>query len=205
MPDVYNPNVAKVDVIHMWDGQRVENTLYFYATTEPVYADLLSLATAVRDYWQANMLPLMSSQVAFMEVEVTKMEPVPAEYANVAALSPNIGADNNPALPNSVTLAVSFRTGLTGRSYRGRNYWLGLTEPNVTNNEVSPGLAVNIVAAYSGMSGAASIAPGWTWSVYSRIVNGVPRETGLSQDVTSVSIVDYTIDSQRRRLPGRGN
>lgn len=204
MATVYNPNVARVDLLHLWDSQEVENTLYFFSTTEPNQAALQDLADGVRLYWQTNMLPLMSSEVAFLLAEVTKLEPVPAEFASAPAALPNIGGNGGAALPNSVSIAVSFRTGLTGRSYRGRNYWLGLTETTVQDNEITSAHAAAIVAAYAGMMGSNVVTDFWTWGVYSQRTNNAPRETGLFQDITSVAIVDYTIDSQRRRLPGRG-
>lgn len=204
MASVYNDNVAQADVVHIWDGQTVENVLYFFYTNPINEAGLLNLATGLRDYWQTNMLPLMSSLVAFQYVEVTHLTPSPAYTATVPANSPNVGGDSNPASPNNVSITVSFRTGVTGRSYRGRNYWLGLTEPNVINSSVNPAHAALIVDAYAGMTGPDTIATDWRWGVYSRYVNGVPRETGQFTDITTVLITDYVVDSQRRRLPGRG-
>lgn len=204
MANVYNDNVAQVDVLQRWDGQEVENTLYFFSTVPITPLSLDDLAINMRDRWQTEMLPLQSSQVAFFAVSVTHLTPVPAMFAISPALTPNIGGDSNPASPNNVTLAISFQTGLSGRSYRGRNYWIGLTEPNVFNSTVASGLRASIVAAYATMIGVDSVATNWTWCIYSRYVNNVPRETGLAQDVTSVAILDDVVDSQRRRLPGRG-
>lgn len=204
MPDVYNDNVAKADVIHSWDGQLVENTLYFFSTVPITQANIQALADGLRSYWQTVMLPLMSSQVGFLVVETTHMTPVPALTGASAATVPNAGGDSNPASPNSTTLAVSFRTGVSGRSYRGRNYWIGLTEPNVVNSTVSTTLAAAVAAAYAGMIGLNSVADDWRWGVYSRRLNNADRETGMFNDVTSVVIVDHVVDSQRRRLPGRG-
>jgi len=204
MADVWNPNVARVDLIHQWDDQKVENTLYFFSTVEPGEIDLQDLADGIRTYWQTNMMPLMSAQVSLFAVEVTKMEPTPAQTALAVPTIPNNGSLTAPALPNSVSLAVSFRTGLTGRSYRGRNFWLGLTEDDVVNNVVDGDLRTDIVAAYGGMIGDGAVVLGWTWVVYSRFVDGVPRETGMSTDVTAVVIIDGVVAAQRRRLPGRG-
>jgi hypothetical protein len=204
MPFVGNDNVAEVNVVHYWDGQKVENLLYFFATVVPGDQDLLDLATGVGTYWQTNMLPIMSNQVSMFLVEAVHLTPPPAFTGTWAPSGTITGGDSNAALPNNVTLSVSFRTGLTGRSYRGRNYWLGLTEPEVTNNVVSPSRTAAITAAYAGMMGNDAVVGGWHWGVYSRRHLNADRETGLFTAVTSIVIVDAQVDSQRRRLPGRG-
>jgi len=204
MPPVLNPNVAQVDMLHSWDNQTVENSLYFFSTIAPDNSDLQELSDNLLLHWQTTMLPLMSSQVALIAVEATLLIPVPALVAVSPATLPNLGGDSNPATPNSTTIAISFRTGLSGRSYRGRNYWLGLTEPNVVNNSVSSTLLQDVADAYAGMIGANTIASNWTWGVYSRRVDNTNRETGLFTDITGVIITDDIVDSQRRRLPGRG-
>lgn len=204
MPTVFNPNVAEVNLIHRWDGQQVENLLYFFSTVEPGQQDLKDLADGVKEYWQTNMLPLMSNQVAFLLAEVQKCEPVPAETASASADLPNTGGDTNPSMPNSTSITITFRTGLSGRSYRGRNFWLGLTEPNVVNSYVEPTLVASVVGAYNGMVGNDAVVTGWHWGVYSQYHNGVPRETGLFTSITNATVIDYVVDSQRRRLPGRG-
>lgn len=204
MPFVGNDNVAQVNVSMLWDSQGVENTLYFFSTTPITEARLYSLAAGVGLLWQTNMMPLMSSQVILNEVNAIQLVPVPAPTAAWSPSTLIVGGDNGAAMPNNVTTTITFRTGLSGRSYRGRNYWIGITEPNVVNNTVNNGLILNILAAYALMIGPGEVDSDWTWSVYSRYVNNAPRETGLSQDVTSVGSFDNTVDSQRRRLPGRG-
>lgn len=204
MPFVGNENVAQCNVVHLQDNQVLENTLYFFSTTPITEARLYELASALGTIWVDVFMPLKCSQVRLNEVNAMQLVPVPAPTAAWSPASPVVGGDSNAASPNSVTLAISLRTGLSGRSYRGRNYWIGLTEPTVTNNLVDSGLIGDILAAYSLLIGPDAVAESWTWSVYSRYVNNTPRETGTSIDVSSVGTTDNVVDSQRRRLPGRG-
>lgn len=204
MPFVGNDNVAQCNVVHIQDLQVLENTLYFFSTTPIDDAKLYALASGLGDIWENVFMPLKSSQVYLSEVNAIQLVPVPAPTAAWSPSTPVFGGNSNPASPNNVTHATTFRTGLSGRSYRGRNYWIGLTEPDVTNNQVSSTLIVSILAAYQNLIGANAVGTDWTWGVYSRYVNNTPRETGLFQDITSVATFDGIVDSQRRRLPGRG-
>jgi hypothetical protein len=45
---------------------------------------------------------------------------------------------------------------------------------------------------------------GYNLVVLSRISEGVPRDLALAQTVTGILTTDLFIDSQRRRLTGRG-
>jgi len=204
MSFVGNENVAEATVVHVQDNQLLVNTLYFFSTVPITEANLYALASGLGDIWENTFMPLKSSTVFLSEVNVIQLVPVPAPTAAWSPLTVVQGGDTNAASPNNVSLAISFRTGLSGRSYRGRNYWIGFTEPNVTNNQIDGTLVNSILAAYTLLIGVDAVASDWTWSVYSRYVNGVERETGTSTDVTSVGTTDSIVDSQRRRLPGRG-
>jgi len=69
----------------------------------------------------------------------------------------------------------------------------------------------DMIAAYSQLLvGGAALPVGWEWVVVSRYsgtdVNDdpVPRVTGIATLVSNVLFTNNTVDSQRRRLPGRG-
>ena len=67
------------------------------------------------------------------------------------------------------------------------------------------------VDAYNGILTTVTATPSpWVWVIVSRYsgVDGdgrpVPRVAGVTTPVTNVVAVDGTVDSMRRRLPGRG-
>jgi hypothetical protein len=115
---------------------------------------------------------------------------------------PITGTNSNAGCSNNVTLAVKWQTGYAGRSYRGRTYFIGLTENNVTGDTVAGAYASGLQGAFeqlmSDLDGA-----GFGMGVLSRYHNNAPRTAGVLTPITSVS-VDTVIDSQRRRLQGRG-
>jgi len=144
--------------------------------------------------------------VSFRECVATSLasETAPSVINTVGL--PVVGGNANPALPNNVTLAIKFSTAGRGRASRGRNYILGITEESVTANQVGPGFITAYVSAYQALFTAlGDMTNPWTWVVYSRQLNNALRAEGLAQEILNVGFVDNVIDSQRRRLPGRGS
>lgn len=201
------PNVAQVEVRGTLDSQPVENTLYFLKKAPPItQASLQQLAQAVLDWWDASALPWLPVNYVFREVYATDQSSATGPASTVTSVGQS--GSRNPAsgvLPNSNTLCISFRTAGRGRSSRGRNYWAGLTRGDVTGNQASAILQGGLRDVYLDLRDLTinDIIP-WYWVVLSRYHNKAPRPQGLTNTITEVLIVDGTIDSQRRRLPGRG-
>lgn len=204
MPFVPVVNAARVEVRFTWNLQRVENTLWFLKSAPIGVGDIEILIADVRDHWIANMIPLQPNEVQLSEVFGRDYTNDESYEATVNPAAPTFGTYGNNALPNNVTISLKLGTGLAGRANRGRNYWIGLIESEVTQNTVSASFITAITAAYATMIGFESVSAGWTWVVVSFQENGVVRASGQSLSVTSVNVADPIIDSQRRRLPGRG-
>lgn len=196
-------NTAQVELRYLWDGQRCENVLYFTNDAPYTASDLSDLALAVFDWWQDNMRAAMPATLALNEVYCTDISSATGPVHSYAPTSGNVGTSAGISMPNNVALAITFRTGQRGRSGRGRNYIPGLTETNVTNNEVAAASVDYFQDAYALLMSGAFAGPG-IWSVVSRYTGNAPRLIGQSLPVTSVAIVDAVVDSQRRRLPKRG-
>jgi hypothetical protein len=73
----------------------------------------------------------------------------------------------------------------------------------VTLNTLDAADGLAYVAAYSNVDDVIADFDG-TWCVVSRHLDGLPRDIGITRKITTVILTDLTIDSQRRRLPGRG-
>lgn len=205
------PNAALVELRFLNLLQHVENTLWFERADAPTVANLSALATAVKAWWLANMKPLQPTSVLMNEVVATDMTTNTGPQVSIPAVAGDQGSVSDPALPNNVSLAVSFRTAARGRSFRGRNFIPALWETGVVGNTVQDTIVAAIQLAYEQLIIDAGVAAaGWTWGVASRFsgvdANGdpIPRATGIFTPIVSVVIVDPTVDSARRRLPGRG-
>lgn len=189
--------------------QRVENTLYFLAESAWSAADLTTLGENMIAWWTAEMAPNFSEDLALHEVYLTSLQSSTSPAVTVVPEENILGEVGEPADANNVSLCVSFRTNIRGRSFRGRNYCVGLPKASVVSSRVSPGLVANIVAAYDVLR-TATPAPASLWVAVSRFsgvdVDGdpIPRVTGLHTEISAVLAVDNVVDSQRRRLPTRG-
>jgi len=204
MPFVPAANTAAIDVVFSLDGQIVENTLYYQATTTPGATELASLVEVVTAYIKDEILPFLHAAISLVRVVGTLIDVIDGlQYTSTTGL-PAAGAGTGPLLPNNVSFCISFRTGLSGRSGRGRNYIAGINGDTVAGNTFDNTWANNLVTAYAGLQSVAGD-DGWQQVVVSRFTAGAPRTTALVSVVTSTLSTDHTVDSQRRRLPGRGS
>lgn len=199
-------NVAQASVRYTVSGQLCENTLYFLYTTTPGSEDLIDLATYLKG-WRATFLkPIQGAHCLLREVYCTSLVSATSPTGAWVENPPDAGTYSGTPLPNNVTVAVSFRTEGRGKSSRGRNYALGLTETALSSTlgqSVQAAYAEDLLAAYEELIN--NPPTDWNWVIVSRYTEGAPRASGLYIPVTSVILADSTIDSQRRRLPGRGN
>lgn len=193
------------------DGQQVENTLTFRLGATLTPSNLLTLCNDIEAWWIANYAPLTSGANSLVEVVATDLTTATGPSISVSPVGGDPGGVAGDFLPMNASLAVSFRTALRGRSFRGRNYFVGLADSNVAGNTVEAGLVAAIQDAYELLLPVGgTFTDDWIWVVASRFsgvdVDGhpIPRAAGLTTPITSVVIVDPTVDSARRRLPGRG-
>lgn len=103
-------------------------------------------------------------------------------------------------LPSQNTIAISLRTGVAGRSGRGRLYHVGLVESQVTGNYINGATLTALLTAYDALRTQLETA-GFFWIVASFISNGVPRVAAQRRPVQSVVLSDSRVDRQVRRMP----
>lgn len=211
MPFVPVLNTVLVEIRMLLDSQRVENTLYFSSGSPPSSPAMATLGNNIIAWWLENIAPITSTGVVVREVVVTDLTSDIGPQVTVVPATPLAGLVADETLPNNVSIAVSFRTEQRGRSFRGRNYFVGLTDGFVNGNNVLSTFVDDLVAAYD-LLNTTPFAPTWTWSVVSRFSGvdpvtdqPIPRATGVITPITTVLVTDFTVDTQRRRLPGRGN
>jgi hypothetical protein len=197
---------AQVQIRGLLDGQHICNTLGFEKDSEIDTPMLAQLAYALADWWGANAPTLLPPSYTFSEVYTYALD-IPESISATSGLGAGwLGTQPGAILNNASTLAIKFSTAKRGRSYTGRNYWPGFTTNSVNGNYVTDTMADAIVALYSQLLvwDPLDFPEGWTWAVLSRYNLGSPRLVGWVQPITAVSTTDRTIDTQRRRLPGRG-
>ena len=198
------PNTALVEAVYQLDSQICENTLYFeFASGTPTAADLTDLVEAVNSAIRTSILPFLTTVTQLLRVIGTLLDVVDAiQYTSVTSL-PAVGGVASETMPNSSAACISFRTGLTGRSFRGRNYILGIPVGNVTQNTLNSDWTALMVTGWNAI-GSAAFDIGWNWVAVSRVSGGLDRAEGVTTPITTVLFTDNIIDTQRRRGPGRG-
>jgi hypothetical protein len=203
-------NTAEVETRMLWDSQQVENTLYFNRAAGWDTTSLTTLGDSIISWWAESYSTQAGIALELKEVTCTDLTTSTSPAVTVVPAVATLGDINNASLPNNVSIAVSFRTALRGRSFRGRNYFAGLCENQVIDNEVGPTVVSAIRLIYLGLLEVASDSEA-QWVVVSRFSGidpvtkkPIPRETGISTPINAVVIVDPVVDSMRRRLPKRG-
>lgn len=194
---------AKVDFVQLYDGQVVVNSMYFVKDGGWNQADIANLADAAGDAFVANWLP---SAVNALTYTLTRATDVDHDNSWQTEDSSHLGAAGGLAhegLPGGSALVVKQTTGHRGRSFRGRTYFCGLDETQVTRNSVDGSYRNDIVSAVQTTAETIQTAMECTHVVASYCQEGVWLTTAVLTPITDYS-ADIFVDSQRRRLTGRG-
>lgn len=199
MAFIPSPNVMQIILQGTLYGSVIQNTLYFKKADSSAFtqSDFATLASAVEGWYNANIVNVLSDDVGFNTIlgydQTSQSAPA---YSQPATISGNV---LNTSAPGNVAFSVSFKTGNRGRSGRGRNYVAGIPELYLTGNNTQAVFYNGILNGYTALISAAATA-GFVWGVLSKYSNGVPRASGLFQPVTTVTIANVQVDSQRKRV-----
>lgn len=184
------------------DGQLVVN-VYHVSTSNPITTvNLTALAQVFIDWWNTDGKTQSSAAMALDNVVVTDVSQQNGLQVQVdvspAVPGTLVGADT----PSNVAAVVSWRTGQSGRSYRGRTYWGGLIASEVSTNFISAPRIAGMLVAFASLR-TAILATGNVLVVASYRANGAPRVVGTPTPINSITM-DTRVDTQRRRLPFEG-
>jgi len=156
--------------------------------------DLLNMANVVADFWQNSYRQSCSPSQVGEQVVATKLDPSDPLQATVYINGPGTQAVGPE--PAGTTVAVSFRSGLAGRKYRGRFYTLSTPTNNVTALDGIVGswqATLTSVAQYL-LNHAVTAAVKMV--IFHRASDTFTPIIG--------TVVEGLLDSQRRRLAERG-
>ena len=210
MPFVPSATVAGVQLEGVVDNCQTINDLYFSLPGGFILSDLQSLATNLNDWFNLSLAAQLSEDWSTVAVHVRGLN-IPNGFIVDVSTSPTAGSLTVEAAPNNVAACISFRTGVAGRSFRGRNYIPALANDQVNLNTMEVEYMAALKAAYDLLlPGGGALPGGWIWGVLSRFsgvdVDGhpIPRAFGVFTPIINTLFVDATVDSMRNRLPGRG-
>lgn len=199
------PNVVEFRLRGLYYDQQVENVLTFQHTAGAIPPEsLLTWAEDLSSGWQSEYLPNIAVAYQHLSTLATDLTTQTSPSVTWAVVPPVAGGAPAEGAPGSVSLAISFGTINRGRSSRGRMFVVGLPESQIVGNLVEQAYVSTLLQGFVGFIAFAEATAPLSHVVTSRYSNGNPRTTALVQPVLSYTIKDRVVDSQRRRLPGRG-
>lgn len=201
MPFVAVPATVKASFFYTLNGQPAMNRIHIGVPPSlPSEGLCEDTAVAMFNWWDGNAKASVGLGMSLREINVQSIAEQNGPQSTFSAGLPLAGTHSSPMMPGNVAFAVSLRTGLTGRSARGRWYWCGLTEDQVTDNELISGAVTTIVGAIDNLL-SAIIALGFTPVIVSYQSGGGPRVGGPVKFIINDALaVDAVVDSQRGRL-----
>jgi len=202
MPQYDVPGLMRVELhFHQLD-EKTMNVFWCKSNLNETSATLeLEIAGTFKNWWASEIRPLVSSGLELYEITVKELRPDGVAVLYTDGL-PITGEKSESPLPNNVALAVHWGTGLVGRSRHGRTFQGGLCTDSVQGNNCST--AALFQSAYDALRTTLdNITLNIEFSVVSFVSNKAWRTVPLTTPISGVA-VESTIDSMRRRLPGRG-
>lgn len=200
------PNAVRCAMRYTVQGLEAFNILHVVYPAPATPANLVALAAVFQSWWNATKRPTVASSVQWNGVTLTALDGPGAPYLDYPATPLTSGTNTGAPWPPQITVAVSLRTGLSGRSYRGRIYLVGFNNTNVlTAGVMLPATVAGIQTVYNALR-SAIITHGAQLCVVSLFSgvdgsgNKIPRAVGIATPVSTI-IVGNRIDTQRRRLP----
>jgi len=193
-------NTVRISFEFSLAGEIVVNVIYAEKSTTILSTDLTSLITALRGWWTSDGKTHRAPALALTAIRTRNLTFAAGEVEDYIYPTPEAGTYAGEVEASQVAAVVSFRTGLAGRSHRGRNYLAGINSGAVTGNVIATADAAGYVADYVALADAIETVTGFKHVVCSFYTAKFPRATALTTPITQY-ICNTRVDTQRRRLP----
>lgn len=198
------PNTAEVVVRYEMAGNPFVNIYHAERSAPYAQIDLDALATAVDSGPAASLLADLSLAVDYVRTDVRGLN---AENDMTATDNSNagVGGNSNTPLPNHSAFAIQKRSGLTGRTARGRVYIGGIPRAFINisageYDEMHPTFAAVYVAHVDGFRTGIDAVGLWDPVIVSRYSAGVKRAEGVTFPWVSSTYRSLKLATQRKRM-----
>jgi hypothetical protein len=192
---------------HAVEAVDCEMTFAWQDDTDALFSDPGGFATQLWNAAVAKLVPELCPEVVLNGVVFEDIRSVPYGGADFPQ-TPTHGTNGSGSVkvPTDTSIAIKRVTGAVGRSYRGRLYWpLWDGSYLVTADTTGAAYLNDVVAALESFQAAVE---GGTYPCTCVLVSFYSdkalRDPGISTPITGWSYKDLVVDSQRRRLLGRG-
>jgi hypothetical protein len=200
------PAAETAKLVAYWDvpGGKALNVTYWQVAGGWNEASLGALITFYSNNWDTQMSPLQANTIDCNRIVATDVSAEDSFEVDTAPPDDLIGGRASAIMPGNVTVVTKFGTGLAGRSFRGRSYHIGLTEDMCLGDALTAGNADALRDAWQDLVGAIhDSALAASLVVVSYCHAGAWRDEAVVTPVSSFT-TENILDSQRRRLAGRG-
>lgn len=197
------PETAEIDHIFTNNGVTVQNTHYAKLPGGYSLANLQELADAIDEVFDDTFKTEMCPEASYIRTDVRGLA-VENDLLATQNAGAGVGTHGGASLPNNCTFAIKKLSGKTGRSARGRVFWVSLPETELAagnENTVVPAFITSMVADINQIRIIIGNTGLWEPVLVSRIQNGAKRETGVTFDWFSTTNTDNIVDTHRGRLP----
>ena len=185
-----------------------EMTFFLKDSSGVVIGDPGGYATSFFGEAVTNLIPQLDPNVVLDGVVLENINALPyvgSDYPQTNQAGTLVYSDAE-TLPPSTCFAIKRVTANLGRSGRGRLYWPiwqhgWLVSAGAINNAGANGITAKLSAFQAGVE---ALVAGSQLGVVSFQHGGAAVNPGLFQPITAWAYTDLNIDSQRRRLLGRG-
>jgi hypothetical protein len=203
-PFIPVPNVFKVQLVYTLYSQRIENVFNVRSGGGVTAADADRIQGIFATWWNATARPQVSLSTSLVLMVLDALDAAVSLHREYTTGWTAVGSNGSAALPGGSTTCIKLATGTRGRSYRGRIYWPGLPGANVSAGLLTTAYRDALAAAVNTLrTNLAADVAGDKLVIVSYCSNKVWRAAGVATEVTSAS-AHTLVDSQRRRLIGRG-
>jgi len=194
---------VEVQLRALIDDQHVENRWFVNVGAPPTDLVMNSVAGVAASWINPTYRDLANANVTFTEIVVTDKSVV--DGAEISVPVNLAGLVDSAPYPNETAFCISCRSGLTGRSRRGRIFLFPPSSSNVTPpNKVTDAYRTGAIDAVQALMDAYATS-GFAMGVVSYVSGGAPRVTPLFTRYVSAIAVDNLLDSMRSRKPGNGS
>lgn len=196
----------QVEMVYHYLSQVVENVYHVIqgdGATAPTVDQMTAVATAFKNWENVTAKAEHSNSLGLYNILVKDLTSRDAPAIDYQTGLPIQGANVGQALPGNVTVAIKWETGFRGRSFRGRTYHVGMTATQVLGDQLVVGTQASLLAIYRALIADVFAVPGCELGVVSYASHNAWRAAGLFTPIIDCSI-NADLDSQRRRLAGRG-
>jgi len=203
MPFQAVPNTVQCDILFLLFGQICEMVVHVEVPAGVDAPTIQDCANEVGNWVEDTLLPALSQDITFLRVEAKNLSIEAGGEAVYNAATGTTGGGAVGSEAGNVAFCVSLKTASSGRSFRGRKYVPGIATSQRVGNTVLPAYGQALADAFNTLI---TVLEGFSKAlvIVSRIADGVERLTAVTTPVTSAVATNFDLDSQRRRLNGRG-